>query len=49
MKIEMMIQKKFLETETAISLAWDKEGRLGEDDPVTSMSILIDWWKTLGK
>ena len=44
-----MSQKQFVETETAISLAWHKDGKGGEDDPVTSMSILKDWWTTSGK
>ena len=44
-----MIQKKLVETEAAITLPWDKDGKGGEDDPVTSMSILMDWWTTSGK
>ena len=44
-----MIQKKFAETEAAISLPWDKYGKVGEDDPIISMSILMDWCITSGK
>ena len=32
-----------------ISLALDKDGKHGEDNPVTSMLVILDWWTTSRK
>ena len=29
-------------------MPWDRDGRLGESDPNTSMSILLEWWMIEG-
>ena len=28
----------------AINLPWDKDRKDGEDDPVNSMAVMLEWW-----
>ena len=36
------------EEEEVLTLNWEKDGKGGVDDPSNSMSVLLNWWTTVG-
>ena len=43
-KVKKLLLQEENEANLAINLPWDKDGKDGEDDPVNSMVVMLEWW-----
>ena len=43
-RVKKLLVQEVIDANSAISLPWDKDGKDGEDDPVNSMAVLLEWW-----
>ena len=42
------IERSAMCSKGVIDMMWDRDGRRGESDPNTSMSVLLEWWMSEG-